>query len=108
MGYIFGTSGNDYLGFTYGNDVVSGLAGNDTLMGAEGIDAVYGGAGNDLILGSWLKFRAFTGADYLDGGSGFDLVSYEGYRPLGIRADLRSGTVSFAGHSNLELKRLPT
>lgn len=70
-----------------------GSAGNDSLSGTPGGDFLNGMAGNDL-------FAASAGDDHLDGGTGFDTVSYAGLSAAGI--DLGDPAVSWgsaAGHS---------
>ncbi|WP_280138439.1 calcium-binding protein, partial [Pseudovibrio denitrificans] len=52
------------------NDVLTGNAGNNGLYAHGGTDKLYGLGGNDTL-------NAYgSGADYLDGGSGFDVARY--------------------------------
>lgn len=55
-----------------GNDVVNGAGGNDQVGGGLGDDVVNGGGGDD-VFGSG---NLVNGADELNGGPGFDVVSY--------------------------------
>jgi len=73
---IYGTAGNDIMGFGYGGlhkiddnaNAILGLGGNDTISGAGGDDAIEGGAGNDTLNGD-------GGNDTLDGGTGTDTMA---------------------------------
>lgn len=72
-------------------DAIHGLWGDDSLFGGAGRDFLYGDQGNDTMDGG-------AGPDVLDGGDGFDLADYsESFSPL--RADLRTGIVTFPGQS---------
>jgi len=53
-----------------GNDVITGGSQNDTLFGGLGIDTLFGDAGNDLLY-------ADLADTLLNGGSGFDTVSFD-------------------------------
>jgi serralysin len=61
--HLYGLGGNDYL---------AGLAGNDELYGGDG-DDILDGSSNSKYYSSYP-----SDADLLDGGAGFDLVSYAG------------------------------
>jgi Ca2+-binding RTX toxin-like protein len=73
---IYGTAGNDTMGFGFGGshkiddtaNSILGLAGNDTIAGAGGDDSLEGSAGNDSLNGD-------TGNDLLDGGTGTDTMN---------------------------------
>lgn len=106
MGTFFGTAGNDRFGNS-GSDLVYGLDGNDEIFSGSGVDTIYGGPGNDTILGSTAFVgEGFTGPDDLDGGTGFDTLDYYFQPRLGIRADLRAGTITYAGHPEYGVERI--
>lgn len=67
------TEGDDMLNGGAGDDTIDGLGGNDNISLGAGNDVVFGGAGNDWINagGSWNG-----GADTIDGGDGYDVVTY--------------------------------
>lgn len=104
---IFGEDGDDILWFglsaakdSIGSSILGG-DGDDTLNifgGAKGhVGSLLSGEdGDDLI-----KARSF-GDDTIDGGTGFDIVSYIG-RPFGVTVDLTDGTGSSksTGHDTL-------
>lgn len=69
-----GTEGNDILEGTGTGDRMIGLLGNDVLIGNGGKDVLYGGAGDDeLIIADPYFLR-------VDGGSGFNTLTLEGYK----------------------------
>jgi len=74
-----GGAGNDALFGGGGGDALDGSDGNDTIMGGGGADAALGGLGDDLFLADANDF-AFNNT--MDGGDGFDTVSYQ----LSVRA----------------------
>jgi Ca2+-binding RTX toxin-like protein len=83
MATIVGTMGDDYLvGYDDENnngDLILGLAGDDQLIGGSSWsfgDSLYGGDGNDWILGSDLGYGINYFAAYMDGGSGYDTLTY--------------------------------
>ncbi len=102
---LYGDSGNDNLQGNDGNDRIFGGDGNDTLYGSfAGIgtvttdnDTLDGGAGNDFIYGRDGNdiILMGTGNDYVDGGAGFDAVSYNA-ETAGVLVDL-SGTLAHVG-----------
>lgn len=67
-----GGDGNDYLDGGIGADGLDGDAGNDTLVGGAGPDDLNGLDGDDLLLPGDIGFN-----NVIDGGLGFDIVSYE-------------------------------
>ena len=82
---VTGTAHNDTLVGDGGVNVLSGLGGNDTLAG---------GGGNDTLLPG-------TGADpSLDGGTGTDLLSYQGMGSA-VAVDLSSGSDPVVGVENV-------
>ena len=52
-----------------GNDTVTGSDGNDTFLLGLGNDQYFGGTGDDVFIGD-----AFSGADLINGGLGFDTI----------------------------------
>jgi len=72
------------------DDVLIGSDGDNFLCGLGGNDSVYGGAGNDILRGA-------EDADHLDGGTGFDTVTYWS-SDAGVTVDLESGTGT-GGHA---------
>lgn len=89
---INGLGGNDILAGLGGNDTINGGADDDGIDGGDGDDALYGEAGDDLIVGGagddYIEGgdKAATG-DALDGGAGFDTVSYAS-SSAGVTVDL--------------------
>ena len=65
--HIVGTNGNDTLTDTPGNDLIEALGGNDTIVIAHG------------------------GEDTIDGGDGYDSISFYGQAPEGVVFDLGNG-----------------
>ena len=74
---------------TTGDDVFSAGDGNDTIVSNGGDDLMHGGDGDDLFI------VEDTGFGRLDGGNGFDLVSFEGagesFDLTALRGDQFSG-----------------
>ena len=66
------------------NDIVYGLAGDDNLSGGKGTDYLDGGDGNDLLEGGG------DAGDVLNGGEGFDEVTYI-HDNFGLGIDLALG-----------------
>lgn len=64
-----GTDGNDTLVGTERDDRLDGRGGDDEIFPGEGNDDVFAGAGDDLIFA-----RDTGGVDFIDCGSGFDVV----------------------------------
>lgn len=79
---IIGGSASDYL---------SGNGEANLLVGGQGSDTLIGGAGNDTLEGG-------GNTDQIEGGEGNDTAVYS-ENTTAIRADLRSGVVSFPGQS---------
>jgi Ca2+-binding RTX toxin-like protein len=70
---IEGLVGGAYADYLYGNTAANALygnAGDDWLDGLGGYDILVGGDGNDNLVSR-------AGAQYFDGGAGFDYVRYE-------------------------------
>jgi len=68
-----GTIGDDVMiGTATGDDIVAGT-GNDTIITNGGTDVVYAGPGDDLVTVSDTTFQR------LDGGSGINILKFEGY-----------------------------
>ncbi|MBB1432535.1 calcium-binding protein [Pseudoalteromonas sp. SG43-4] len=65
-----GDNNNNVIDGREGNDYISGGHGDDILIGGLGIDHIVAGSGNDMI------FADETDSP-IDGGTGFDIVSYE-------------------------------
>ncbi|MEV6600366.1 calcium-binding protein [Actinoplanes sp. NPDC051346] len=80
---IHGGNGNDDLFGDNGNDKLYGGNGNDFLNAWYGADRIEGGAGDDQLYGDPDDRK--VSADVLLGGTGRDMVGYQGYRkPLAI------------------------
>ncbi len=110
MAVIYGTTVSDFLVGTANADVIFGDAGNDTIFAAGGSgDYIDAGAGNDWVsllnsvmstarMGSGNDFvETVLGGNTIDGGTGQDRVSYNGYSTSGIVADLSTGKVATGG-----------
>ncbi|MBD2394531.1 FG-GAP repeat protein [Cyanobacterium aponinum FACHB-4101] len=69
-----GTQGNDILEGTGTGDRMIGLLGDDILIGNGGKDVLYGGAGDDELIIADPYFSR------VDGGSGFNTLTLEGYK----------------------------
>ncbi len=69
---INGSSGDDEMAGWTGNDYLYGGAGNDQLYGGSGFDTLIGYDGDDVILQD-----DYQGVATIDGGLGFDTLSYE-------------------------------
>ncbi|WP_052720794.1 calcium-binding protein [Actinoplanes rectilineatus] len=93
---IHGGNGNDDLFGDSGNDKLYGGNGNDFLNGWYGADRIEGGAGDDQLYGDPDDRR--VSADVLLGGTGNDLVDYQGYKkPLTISLNGASRDDGIAG-----------
>jgi serralysin len=80
---IHGGNGDDDLFGDNGNDQLYGENGNDFLNAWYGADRIEGGTGNDQLYGDPDDRKVY--ADVLLGGTGRDLVDYQGYRkPLTV------------------------
>jgi Ca2+-binding RTX toxin-like protein len=66
---LVGNDSNNKLDGGDGKNTLEGNGGNDELLGGSGIDTASGGDGDDT-------FHLLGGADIIDGGAGFDFVSY--------------------------------
>jgi len=78
---LTGTPGRDVICGRGGNDRLRGRGGDDVLLGGGGHDVLDGGAGNDDLSGDagadvFLAEGAADGADKMNGGTGYDAVSY--------------------------------
>jgi Tol biopolymer transport system component len=71
---IYGAGGNDVLVGGAGNDKIYGAGEKDVLVGGSGQDRLFGGSGNDFLNTRDAK------DDYLFGGPGRDVGSYDLYR----------------------------
>jgi RTX calcium-binding nonapeptide repeat (4 copies)/Putative metal-binding motif len=72
---IYGDAGNDLIQGGAGNDTIKAGYGNDTIFGDNGEDYLFGEAGNDQIwTGSSSPNDPDTSYNYVDGGSGNDLM----------------------------------
>lgn len=80
-----------------GDDVLRGKGGNDRLIGGTGADKVAGGGGDDMTAEAPASLEPED--DILEGGRGYDWVSYSGYgteSDAGVRVDLRKGSATSA------------
>lgn len=85
---VYGGSGDDALTGNDGFDQLSGGFGNDYLSGGNDEDSLDGGFGNDTLDGG------SGGRDFIDGGQGFDLVTYES-APGAVGVDLQNSNNNF-------------
>lgn len=80
---------NDNIVGTAGDDLLSGLGGDDTIDGYGGVDTLYGGTGNDILYtrtddlayggdGDDILSVAGDGPAEMDGGTGFNVLRFEG------------------------------
>jgi Ca2+-binding RTX toxin-like protein len=94
----------NYVGAS-GVDIVWGTDGDNRIDPRYGNDTVFAGGGNDVVLagsGDAANVSTPSGADYLDGGSGIDWVSYAGISGagatgLGIEAYLADADMNADG-----------
>ncbi|MGD8331142.1 MAG: calcium-binding protein, partial [Acidobacteriota bacterium] len=64
------------LGLALGDDdYIEGGGGDDIILGQQGRDTIYGGAGNDDIIGGHNVEGGFDEGDFIDAGSGRDVVA---------------------------------
>jgi Ca2+-binding RTX toxin-like protein len=105
---INGSAGNDNLIGADGPDTINGLGGDDWIVAGGGHDLLSAGAGNDYITLS----SGQADNDTVDGGEGFDTVSYEfdgdavnftSTLSTGLQSDGRGGTDSLTGIEGLEV-----
>lgn len=113
---IYDAGGNDWLDGKAGNDTLLGTGGSDTLLGGDGNDALYGdwdreaqdqgnfAAGSDLVFGGSGDDSVYgdEGANTLDGGIGYDLLSYAGFFNDGntqyhVSVNVTTGTTTVFG-----------
>ena len=97
--YVDGGSGNDQISLVAranpkgsggpGDDVLVGSLANDILIPGPGRDEVRAGEGHDLVVDD----DAAEGQDILDGGAGFNTISFEG-RDDGVDVDLATQVTS--------------
>jgi Ca2+-binding RTX toxin-like protein len=66
-----------FLDGSEGDDWLYGTSGDDTMIALAGIKKVYGYGGNDTII------KTGNGIGTLEGGPGFDTISYIGHTPPG-------------------------
>ncbi|WP_238488412.1 calcium-binding protein [Actinoplanes flavus] len=93
---IHGGNGDDDLFGDNGNDKLYGNNGNDFLTAWYGVDRIEGGAGDDQLHGDPDDRK--VSADVLLGGTGRDVVEYQGYRkPLTVSLNGVSGDDGVAG-----------
>lgn len=96
-GLLDGRGGNDVLNGSNFTDMLYGGDGDDRIFGRGGADEIYGGAGNDFI-------GALADGDVIDGGDGFDIVSYAGLtRSYGVSSENMTAIVS-SGRSGDTIK----
>jgi Ca2+-binding RTX toxin-like protein len=87
---IFGGDGRDGLRGEAGDDRLEGGMGDDGLDGGVGIDLLYGQDGNDILTPGTVS--AVAGEVY-DGGSGFDLLSLNGFGAVDGDIDISAATI---------------
>jgi len=95
--FIEGTSGPDSLLGTQGDDFIIGNGGRDTIFGGEGDDDIVVVANREGI------------ADIVDGGSGFDFVSFVDLPRFERRLVLQQnadGTIQFSGDEPVILRNV--
>lgn len=117
---LLGSDGNDHLDAGSGNDNVDGGAGADWIAGGDGDDYLTGGAGSRLhgndgddtiITAGWSAGEAgthvygnagddsiqATWGDYVDGGSGRDVLTLSPNGDRAINANFATGTFATGG-----------
>lgn len=67
--------------------VLHGMRGTDVLVGGAGNDSLFGGAGNDVLVPS-------TGANWVDGGDGFDIALLQALRGVTTLAPAAGGLLA--------------
>jgi Ca2+-binding RTX toxin-like protein len=118
---LIGGDGADQLAGGLGGDSLSGGAGNDilaaadvgsffldtgknTLDGGSGDDAIYTGGGLNVVTGGAGKDRIFLSSDIdraerIDGGDGYDVVSYGGDSVHQFQESTRAVTINLLDQS---------
>lgn len=73
---LFGGEGNDFIDFvgSASPGLADGGPGNDTIKGSASDNEIYGGSGNDTID----SFVVMSSVDFVDGGSGNDIITASG------------------------------
>jgi Ca2+-binding RTX toxin-like protein len=84
---VYGGGGNDALTGNEGDDSLSGGYGNDTLLGGSGTNYLDGGFGDDTL------YADTGGREFMFGGGGSDLVSYEN-ASAAIKLNLTNGNLN--------------
>ena len=92
---VDGGPGNDELGDGNGKDRLNGGDGKDTLHGADGNDSLYGGDGNDY-------FTVEDSNNLIDGGNGFDTISYTKSSVVNLATGLKTGADGSDSLLNIE------
>lgn len=85
---VDGGSGNDTLFGGAGNDTLRGGGDDDFLIGGLGVDSIDGGAGDDSIVG---------GGDLVDGGDGFDTLTFFEAGAIAVNFSSPTSGVGVAG-----------
>ncbi len=85
----YGTGGDAAGDRLFSIEVLQGSNFNDILFGTSTASTLYGNAGDDV-------FYEFTGADTIDGGSGYNYVSYYNSTAIDISLDGTAGTQGYA------------
>ena len=112
---IFGERGNDklfadrgdasakgaFLDAGEGDDWIYGTAGNDTIVALSGIKKVYGNAGDDMMI------KTGNGIGTIEGGGGFDTISYIAHTPPGF-GKLSGVMVDFSDNTGMNGKGVDT
>jgi Ca2+-binding RTX toxin-like protein len=68
-------------------DTITGSGGNNRIEGRLGADIINAGLGDDFVVEGGANGLVPNGADVIDGGGGFDTISYE-LRTLGVTVTL--------------------
>jgi serralysin len=71
-----------------GDDIIVGSVDSNSIDGGTGIDSLNGGDGMDTLIGTRLN------ADTLDGGAGFDLVTYQTETGFGLAINLATSMMT--------------
>lgn len=83
---LYGGGGNDtvYTGFSGASSIIDGGAGDDSMYGGDGADNFYGSLGSNFI----------------DGGNGYDTLTYVDYISAGVTVNLALGVAASSGLFN--------